>query len=289
MNNAVPRVALETTLLLHGVPRSQALTLHRELARIVESTGSRPALIGVIEGRGVVGMTDAEFVSMLNMQSVPKLNTANLGVTISQGRHGATTVSSTMELAASAGIRVFATGGLGGIHRGYDRVLDVSSDLAALTRFPMAVVCSGVKSILDVVSTREALETLGVPVIGYKTDVFPAFYFRQTEPPIGVDARFDDVRALAAYVRLQLAQSGRGIVIANPIDERHELPEAEWDAWLNTATKEAEAGGLIGRAVTPFVLGRLHEVSNGATLRANVELVKSNAELAGKLAAAMRG
>ncbi|MBC7772264.1 MAG: pseudouridine-5'-phosphate glycosidase [Pyrinomonadaceae bacterium] len=300
MSTAPPRVALETTLLLHGVPRLQAVPLYRELVRVVQDAGSIPALVGVVAGRGVIGMTEAAFLSMLEARqagrepphqegliAVPKLNTANLGVTMALGADGATTVSTTMELAAAAGIRIFATGGLGGVHRGYDRALDISTDLAAFTRFPLAVVCSGVKSILDVSSTREVLETLGVPVIGYQTSSFPAFYLRDADPPIAVDARFDDVDALARYVRRELARTGRGIVIVNPIDAQHQLARAHWDGWLAQATKDAEHAGVSGRGVTPFVLGRLHHISGGATLRANVELVKSNAGLAGRVAAAM--
>lgn len=320
MNTVRPRVALETTLLLHGLPRSEAAPLYRELVRVIEQARSVPALVGVVAGRAVVGMTEVEFLSLLSTHKaggtpvpqddagepapqddagwkpapqvsasgVPKLNTANLGVALACGMDGATTVSTTLELAAGAGIRVFATGGLGGVHRGYDRALDISSDLAALTRFPVAVVCSGVKSILDVANTREVLETLGVPVIGYRTDSFPAFYLRETDPPIAVDARFDDVDELAGYARRELARSGRGIVIVNPIDAQHELVRADWERWLAQAAKEAEAAGASGRGVTPFVLGRLHEISGGATLRANVELVKSNASLAGMVARAMR-
>lgn len=280
------RVALETTLLVHGVPREAAVGLWREIQRVVRGEGAEPALVGVVKGRAVVGMGEAELMALLEAPagSVLKVNTANLGVVMSRGGDGATTVSATMELAAKAGVKVFATGGIGGVHPGYGSSFDISSDLAALARFPVAVVASGVKSILDVAATREALETLGVPVVGWKTDAFPAFYLRQTEPALGVDARFDDVAELGAFVRMELARTGRGVVVANPIPEEHAVPVEQWEMWLRQARAAVEAAGFRGRAVTPALLAALHEASGGATLRANIELVKANAGLAGRIA-----
>jgi pseudouridine-5'-phosphate glycosidase len=194
--------------------------------------------------------------------------------------HAATTVSTTMELAAGAGVRVFATGGLGGVHRGFARRPDVSADLAALARFPVAVVSSGVKGLLDVEATREVLETLGVPVVGFRTDRFPAFYRR--ESAARVDARFDDLADLARFVLAELGRTGRGIAVCNPIPPAHEIRESAWEGWLREA--EAQAGDADGRDATPALLGALHAVSGGATLRANIELVKSNARLAGQIA-----
>lgn len=293
-----PRVALETTLLLHGVPRTAATPLARELGALVRARGAEPALVGVLRGRCVVGMTDAQLAELLALppDQTPKLNTANLGVALARGLSGATTVSTTMELAAGAGLSVFATGGLGGVHPlgggtdGVETHLDISSDLMAFTRFPVAVVTAGVKSILDVRSTRELLETLGVPVVGFRTDRFPAFYRRETDPstpPIGVDARFDDAAELAAFLRHELARTNRGVVVCNPIPPEHELPGADWERWLGEARAHANAAGISGRAVTPFLLGKVHEISGGATLRANVELVKANAGLAAEIAVKM--
>ncbi len=282
------RVALETTLLLHGVPRPGARSLARRLQEAVRSRGAEPALVGVVRGRAVVGMSDAELDELLDAGRVEKVNTSNLGVALARGRHGATTVSTTMELAAGAGVSVFATGGIGGVHRA-PMQHDVSADLVALTRFPVAVVCSGCKSILDIAATREMLETLGVPVIGYRTDVFPAFYLR--EPDVegvgGVDARFDDAAELAAYVRVELARRNRGILICNPVPEAHELRRADWSLWLAEAERDPRVRGAMARDATPALLGALHERSGGATLAANVELVVSNAELAGAIAASM--
>lgn len=278
-------VALETTLLLHGVPRGEALPLHRELAAIVRSNGAEPALVGVVAGKPVVGMSEAELDLLLEARDVPKANTANLGPLMHQGSHAATTVSATMELAAAAGLSFFATGGIGGVHRNYGTHFDVSSDLAALSRWPVAVVASGVKSILDVTATREALESLGITVIGFGTDRFPAFYLR--DGGCGVDARFDDAAELARFVRSELSRTGRGILIANPIPAADELSPADWGTWLARASSEAATSGSgDGRSVTPRLLERLHSISGGATLRANLSLAKSNAALAARLAGA---
>ena len=283
VNRSQPKaVALETTLLVHGVPTNTAQPLANELAQIVRKHGANPALIGVVNGIPTVGMTDQELETMLAQDHILKANTANLGVAIHQKTHAATTVSTTMELAAAAGIKLFATGGLGGVHKNYSQHLDISSDLAAFTRFPVAVVTSGVKSILDVESTREALETLGILVIGYKTDSFPAFYFQKSNAQ--VDVRIDNPADLANLIKSELARTHRGIVIANPIPTKHELNKEDWNNWLNQATSEAKQSGVTGRAITPAILGRLHEVSNGKTLKANLALIKANTTLAAQLA-----
>jgi pseudouridine-5'-phosphate glycosidase len=273
-------VAFETTLLAHGVPCAEAKPLAHQLDEIARAEGADPALIGIVAGRPVVGMTHDELDAFLRAD-VPKLNTSNLGVACHRALHGATTVSATMEIAAAAGVRVFATGGIGGVHHGYATRLDISADLAALARFPVAVVCSGVKSIIDVESTREALESLGVPVVGFGTDVFPAFYLRHSGA--GVDARFDDPADLASFVSHELARSGRGILIANPIPEDDELDASEFAACLERA--RAETADAQARDVTPRLLARLHELSKGATLQANLSLVRANTRLAARLAA----
>lgn len=293
-----PRVALETTLLLHGVPRSAAAGLANELAQTVrEASGGRvePALVGVVAGRAIVGMNDAELAELLAAPpgQMPKLNTSTLGLALFGGGHGATTVSATVELAAAAGVRVFATGGLGGVHPGLATRPDISADLSALARWPVAVVCSGCKSILDIAATRELLETLGVPVVGMGTGAFPAFYRREARvggASVALDGRFDDVARLADFCRAELARSGRGVVVAHPIPPEHELPQQDWDRWLAEAEADlaaADAGAIAGRDVTPFILARVHERSRGATLAANIALVKANAALAAQLADAM--
>lgn len=278
-------VALETTLLVHGVPRESAASLATDLATIVRSLGAHPALVGVHSGVPTVGLSDAELGDLLSAATVPKANTANLGLLMHAGSHAATTVSTTMELASRAGVRLFATGGIGGVHKDYGTQLDISSDLAAFTRFPIGVVTSGVKSILDVEATREALETLGVPVVGFRTDIFPAFYSRTSGA--GVDARFDEIEDLAVFIRDELARTGRGVVIANPVPHEHEIDAPRWNGWLDLAIERARKAGIRGRALTPAVLGCLHEVSAGRTLRANLALVESNAALAAQIAACL--
>ena len=278
-------VALETTLLVHGVPSQSAKPLADELAQIVRSHNANPALVGVVDGVPTVGMTNEELDSMLVQDHVLKANTANIGIAIHNRAHAATTVSTTMELAAAAGVQVFATGGIGGVHKGFGKHLDISSDLAAFTRFPVAVVTSGVKSILDVESTREALESLGIMVVGYQTDSFPAFYLRESQAQ--VDVRIDDPDELAALISSEMSRTGRGIVVANPIPAADELDHTQWGAWLQEANEYARNSGATGRGMTPAVLGRLHEVSEGKTLTANLALVRSNTKLASQLATKM--
>lgn len=278
-----PAVALETTLLAHGVPRERSLELFDALERDVRGAGATPALIGVLHGLPIVGMSRADLIELMADPVCPKLNTANLGITLHRRSSGATTVSTTMELAAGAGVRIFATGGIGGVHRGYGERLDISADLAALARFPVAVVASGVKSILDVESTREALETIGVPVVGYRTDVFPAFYLRTSRAR--VDARFDDAADLGRFVDAEMRRTGRGVLIANSIPEADEIHPDRWQAWM--AEAERAAAGAEGRDATPALLAALHRVSGGATLAANIALVRSNARLAGVVRMAM--
>ena len=278
-------MALETTLLVHGVPRESSLALAAELDAIVRDAGSVPALIGVVDGVAVAGMSGEELVAMLEAERIEKVNTANLGAAMFRGRSAATTVSSTMEIAAYAGLRVFATGGIGGVHHGYGQRLDISADLLAFTRYPIAVVTSGVKSILDVVSTREALESLGVTVVGFGTDVFPAFYLR--DGGCGVDVRFDDAAELAEFVRIELPRTGRGVVIANPIPAEAEIDGDEWSAWLSEAESRVAGMAAAGRDATPALLAALHEISGGRTLEANIELVKSNARVAAMIESAL--
>ena len=276
-------VALETTLLIHGVPRGQGERLSRELAEIITRAGALPAFVGLHHGQPTVGLDLNELTELFAAEHVEKANTANLGILLHRRAHGATTVSATMELAAAVGVRYFATGGIGGIHRDYATRLDISADLAAFTRFPIAVVTSGVKSLLDVAATREALETLGIPLVGFQTDSFPAFYLRESESR--VDARFDDIPDLAAFIAAELPRTSRGIVIANPIPTADAIRPEDWSRWLAEAQRLASPSR--GREATPAILKHLHEVSSGATLRANLALVRANAELAASLCAAM--
>ncbi len=284
VNRAGPDcVALETTLLVHGVPRADGMPLARRLGTVIaeESGGrARGAIIGLWRGRPTVGLSEEELQGLFDAGDVPKANMSNLGVLIHRQSHGATTVSTTMELAAAAGVTIMATGGLGGVHTG--ETLDVSADLVAFTRFPVAVVTSGVKSLLNVEATREVLETLGIPVVGFRTDRFPAFYIRESRAR--VDANFDDVGELARYIGRELARTGRGIVVANPVPEGAEIIERDWEQWLAEARRRAESGPPgEGREVTPRILSHLHDVSGGQTLATNIALAVANARLAAGL------
>ncbi len=277
---------METTLLAHGVPRNEGLSLAQDLAERVREQGAEPAVVGVVDGEAIVGLSDAELERMLSSADVSKANLSNLGLLRHRAAMGATTVSGTMALCAAVGVRVFATGGIGGVHPGYGQQWDVSADLMALSKYPVAVVTSGCKTVLDVVATREALETLGVPVVGVGTHHFPAFYLR--ESAASVDARFDDFDDLARYIRLELSQGNNGVVVANPIAETDAIDEVSWERWLAQARDRVAQEGVTGRGVTPALLGALHDISDGATLRANLALVRSNAVVAAKLAVALR-
>lgn len=279
-----PALALETTLLCHGVPRASALPLHDELEGLVRGRNASPALVGVVGGGCIAGISRQE-LAVLVESNVPKANTSNLAAIMHAGGSAATTVSATMEIAAAAGIRVFSTGGIGGVHRGYAEHLDVSSDLAAFGRFPVAVVSSGVKSILDVAATREMLEAMGIPVWGYQTSVFPEFYSRGKEHR--VDAEFDSVEGLAKAAAKTLARTGRGVLIVNPVPAAWEIDGDRWNEWIRAAGAAERVRGATGRGVTPAMLGALHEVSGGATLKTNIELVKSNVGLGASLAREM--
>ncbi|MEL6328845.1 MAG: pseudouridine-5'-phosphate glycosidase [Planctomycetota bacterium] len=273
-------VALETTLLAHGVPRGSAMPLAGRLADAVRAGGAEPALVGLIGGRPMVGLDDDDLRAFL--EGTPaKVSLSNLTIAMHRREDAATTVSTTATIAAQAGVRVFATGGLGGVHRGYGESLDVSSDLLALSRTPIVVVASGVKAILDVPSTREALETLGVPVVGWRTDRFPGFYLR--DGGAGVDGRFDSIEDLAAFCGAHLSTASSAVLVCNPVPAELELDAGAWASWLESA--EIEASEAEGRDRTPLVLAALHRLSGGETLRANLGLVESNAGLAGGLAA----
>jgi pseudouridylate synthase len=276
-----PVVALETTVVTHGLPDPEGLETALALEEDVRAAGAVPATMGVLDGAIRVGMTPAELERLARADGVVKLNPGNLAAGLASGTPGSLTVATTMFAAHACGIAVFATGGLGGVHRGDSG--DVSADLTALSRVPVAVVCAGAKAILDLPRTVEALETLGVPVLGLGTDEFPAFYRRSSGLP--VDARFDSVGALAHAVATHFAlRAGTGVVVANPIPAGDELPLAVYDAALETALAEAAARQVRGRAVTPYLLDRLRALTGGKSVRANVALLRHNARVAARLA-----
>lgn len=279
-----PVVALESTVLAHGLPRPRNLEVGRALEDEVRAGGALPATVGVIEGVPVVGLSDAEVDRMANADGVIKLSTRDIAVPVARRADGATTVAATMWLAARAEVEVFATGGIGGVHRGEGR--DVSADLAELGRTPMVVVCAGAKSILDLPATREALETAGVLVVGFATDELPAFYSRRSGIP--VDVRVESAGEAAALWRAHrdLGLPGAVLVCVPPPPE-HALPADEVEGAIATALREAESGGVRGKEVTPFLLRAVAEATGGRSLETNVALLRNNARVGAEIAAAI--
>lgn len=278
-----PVVALESTILAHGMPYPENLETARHLDRTIRAAGAVPATICVLDGRIRVGLDDEDLERLGHGRGVVKVSRRDLPIAVARGLDGATTVAATMLVAASAAIEVFVTGGIGGVHRGAGQSFDVSADLPELATSRVAVVCAGAKAILDIAATLEYLETWGVPVLGFRTDRFPAFYRRDSG--FGVDCRCDSVADLAAIIRSKwdLGLAG-GVVVANPIPERHELDAELLERVLADALREAAEAGVTGQRLTPFLLARCDELSGGRCLRANVELVLSNAELGARLA-----
>lgn len=280
-----PVVALESTIIAHGFPYPANLECALEAERVARDEGAVPAAVAIIDGEARVGLARSDIERLATERGVAKASTRDIATVMALGQTGATTVAATMAIAARAGVRVFATGGIGGVHRGGATTFDVSADLEELARTRVAVVCAGAKSVLDIGLTLEYLETRGVPVIGYRTDEFPAFYSRSSGLP--VSARVDDPEAVARVLRIrdELGLTG-GEVVANPIPQEHEVPRADLDSWIDAALAEAEREGVVGKDVTPFLLARIHELSDGASERANKELVYSNVRLAARIAAA---
>lgn len=281
-----PVVALESTLIAHGLPRPENLRVAREVEAAVREEGAVPATIALVDGRLRVGLDDVALDAIALRPGVVKCSTRDLAIAAARGATGATTVAATARLAAQAGIELFATGGLGGVHREASATHDESADLVGLARTPITVVCAGVKSILDVPATLERLETLGVSVVGYGTDRFPGFYLRDSGHPVPwrVDTPEEVVGILRARARLDLEESA--LVVANPVAEADQLDPALHDEVLTEALAAAEAEGIRGRDVTPFLLGRFHERTGGASLEVNVRLVLANARLAARIAVA---
>jgi len=281
-----PVVALETTLVTHGFPHPEGLRIAAELEAEVRSRGAIPATVGVLGGNVRVGLRADELERLATTASVVKLNTSNFAACVAEGGTGSTTVSATLLIAHRAGIEVLSTGGIGGVHRDAQATGDVSADLGALGRFPVATVCSGAKAVLDLPRTLEALETLGVPVYGLGTDQLPAFYRRESGLPL--DRRFDDFGALAAAIRVHFRfGSGTGVLVANPVSAEHELPRDVYENALAGALADASAAGVRGRGVTPFLLERLRLLTEGATVFSNRALLLGNARAAAALAVAL--
>jgi len=278
-----PVVALESTLISHGFPYPENLKVAGEMEDIVRGYGVVPATIAVIGGKIKVGLTDGELEFMATSKDIVKASRRDLAVIVTKGLNGATTVAATMLVAERAGIKVFTTGGIGGVHRGAEKTFDISADLQELARTPVAVVCSGAKAILDLPLTKEYLETMGVPVIGFGTEELPAFYCR--ESGLKVDYVVDDEVEAAEVIRTKWDLGLKsGIVIANPIPEEYALPRAYVNRIINKAILEAAKKGIKGKKLTPYLLGRVNELSEGKSLAANIALIKNNARVGAKIA-----
>lgn len=281
-----PVIALESTIISHGFPYPANVESARECERIAREEGVVPATIGVIGGQLAVGLTDEEIERLGTARETPKASRRDLPVLLARGSDGATTVAGTMAVAAMAGIGVFATGGIGGVHRGAERSFDISADLEELARTSLAVVSAGAKSVLDLGLTLEYLETRGVPVLGYQTDAFPAFYTRDSG--FGVDARFETPEEIASVLQAKWETGlAGGVLITNPIPAEYALDPAEIEAIITRAVTEAREGGVRGKAITPYLLARIHELTGGASEQANKQLVWNNVRLASKIAAAL--
>jgi pseudouridine-5'-phosphate glycosidase len=281
-----PVVALESTIISHGLPRPDNLRIAREIEGAVRAGGAVPATIAVVDGQPRIGLDDAALERIALDPAVVKVSVRDLAAISGYGGGGATTVASTAHLAARAGIRVFATGGIGGVHRGARDTWDESSDLMTLSRTPVLVVCAGVKSILDVGATLERLESLNVGVLGYRTDRFPGFYLRDSGHPLFWVAPTPQFVANVLRAQEALGTAFYGLVLANPIEPGAELDRDLHDHTLQTGLAAAAAAGIRGKDVTPFLLDYFHRETRGASLTANIALVRSNAYLAAEVATA---
>jgi pseudouridine-5'-phosphate glycosidase len=279
-----PVVALESTVIAHGLPRPMNLETAIQLEQEVRESGATPATIAIADGAAVVGADAALLARLANDRDVAKVSLRDLAPLLARRGVGATTVAATVEIAARAGIGVMATGGIGGVHRGAERTFDESADLAAIARNAVCVVCAGAKLVLDLALTLERLETLGVPVVGYGTDELPAFYVRSSGLPLPY--RADDALAAARIAREQLAR-GAGMVVAVPIATAEALDRESAEADVARAIMAAEEAGVRGAALTPFLLGALGEATGGKSLRSNVSLLRQNARVAAQIALAL--
>jgi pseudouridylate synthase len=279
-----PIVALESTIISHGLPRPSNLNVAREVEAIVREHGAAPATIAILDGVVHIGLTDEQLVAIANRDDISKASSRDLAVLVASKKSAATTVAATAHLAAQAGIKVFATGGLGGVHRGADESFDESADLTALSKLDMTVVCAGVKSILDVGATLERLETLAIGLVGYKTTAFPGFYL--TDSGFTIEHRVESAADIAAVIKAResVGTNGAALLVANPVVK--EMNRAKHDQILATGLAKAEAAHITGKDVTPFLLEHFHTTSHGESLSVNIEIIKSNSALAADIAVA---
>jgi pseudouridine-5'-phosphate glycosidase len=279
-----PIVALESTIISHGLPRPSNLNVAREVEAIVREHGATPATIAILDGVVHIGLTDEQLVAIANRDDISKASSRDLAVYVASKKSAATTVAATAHLAAQAGIKVFATGGLGGVHRGANESFDESADLTALSTLDITVVCAGVKSILDVGATLERLETLAIGLVGYKTTAFPGFYL--TDSGFTIEHRVESAADIAAVIKAResVGTNGAALLVANPVAK--EMNRAKHDQILATGLAKAEAAHITGKDVTPFLLEHFHTTSQGESLSVNIEIIKSNSALAADIAVA---
>jgi pseudouridine-5'-phosphate glycosidase len=285
-----PVVALESTIISHGMPYPDNVAMAREVEDIIRDGGATPATIAVLDGVPRIGLSGDQLEVLGSHPEVTKVSVRDLPYVVARGAHGATTVASTMRLAALAGIRVFVTGGLGGVHQGAESSMDVSADLTELGRTDVAVVCAGVKSILDIGRTLEVLETLGVPVVGVGSDEFPSFFSRRSgvRAPMavpGIEGGAADELAAMMRAKWDLGLPG-GVVIANPVPESDEIPADEMQSFIDEALADSRRLGITGKDITPYLLGRIVEITGGRSLATNIALVRHNARLGAAVARA---
>jgi pseudouridylate synthase len=281
-----PVVALESTLIAHGLPHPDNLELAREVEGLVRREGGVPATVGVVGGVPKVGLGSQELELMATDEGVAKLSARDIPMAVVKKAHGATTVAGTAHLAARAGVKLFATGGLGGVHRQARDSWDVSADLSILSRTPVAVVCSGVKSILDVPATLEHLETLGVPVVGFRTRRFPGFYLTDSGSTLDWDVKYEEEAAQLIASLRKLGPERSGLVVANPVPREEQLDPELHDRVLKECLGELKHQGIRGKSVTPFLLERFQRETKGESLRVNKHIVRNNARLATRIAVA---
>ncbi len=281
--NNVPVVALESTIISHGMPYPQNVQTAKEVEDIIRKNGAVPATIAILDGKIKIGLSDEELEMLATRKDIEKASRRDLPYLVATKKNGATTVAATMICAELAGIEVFVTGGIGGVHREAEVTMDVSADLQELAQTNVAVVCAGAKSILDIGLTLEYLETHGVPVVGFGTEVLPAFYTRTS--PFQVNVQVENEKEAASMIRTkwELGLKG-GVVIANPIPETDALDEQFINSVIEAALKEAKENGIAGKNVTPFLLSKVKELTEGRSLEANIALVKNNAEVGSKIA-----
>ncbi|HEY5157466.1 MAG TPA: pseudouridine-5'-phosphate glycosidase [Anaerolineales bacterium] len=281
LDQGLPFVALESTVITHGLPRPQNLQLARDIERTVRENGATPATIAILNGKVHVGLTDAELKRLANLDNVRKISRRDFATAIVKKECGGTTVAGTMFAAHQAGIKVFATGGIGGVHE--VETLDISTDLQALSDTPMIVVCAGAKAILDLPATLEYLETMAVPVIGYGTDEFPAFYSRQSGLPVSV--RLVSPREIVEFAKAHWEIGmNSAVLVCQPLSPEEELSREKVDSAIQQARNEAREQGIHGQPLTPFLLARMAELTGGASLKANLALLLNNARLAAQIA-----